>query len=226
MRIELLEWDSNFFGKKTGSIVIDDNFEASKIISEAQEQGYELLYVFAKSLRPELSDKGFELVDTKVTFSKKIETVKTPIALVDYKGGATHELINLALESGWKSRFNADEKLNHKYKKLYTQWLTRSLSGEFADAVLVHYLEDELAGLVTTRLLDNKGRVGLFAIAESHRGQGLGKKMLLALEAWYHERGIEISEITTQKDNTVACALYKGVGYQVSGISYVYHLHL
>lgn len=228
MKIDLLEWDTRFFGKKTGSVNIDDaEINPANIVSAAKELEFELLYLFSKKPRPELETQGFALVDTKVTYGKTVSSAQSSIQLVNYTGEATQELISLALQSGWKSRFNTDKKLQHKYPELYTQWLTRSLSGEFADAVLVHYYENTIAGLVTSRIENNcKGKVGLFAVAEEYRGKGIGKGMLLALENWYHKKGIVQSEITTQQENTAACKLYESTGYMVKDTSYVYHLHL
>ncbi len=228
MKIEPLEWDTQFFGKKTGAITIGDNEVAADFItSEAQRQGYELVYFFSKTLQSVLKKSGFEWVDTKVTFSKDVQATEAPIELLAYSSKATPELVRLALQSGWKSRFNEDKKLQPKYEELYTQWLKRSLDGEFDDVVFIYKVGDSIAGLVTIRIEnDTNGKVGLFAVAESFRGQGIGKKMLQALEAWYYEKGVKTSEIATQKKNEAACKLYESMGYKISDTSYVYHLHL
>lgn len=228
MKIDFLQWDTDFFNLKTGAIYLDEAASnPADIIEKAKQGGYQLVYVFSKEPQLEYALAGLNLVDTKVFFSKEVAETEAPIQLTKHEGEASPELTELALQSGWKSRFNVDPKLNMRYKDLYALWLTRSLSGEFADAVFTYNIGDETVGLVSARLEEeNLAKVGLFAIADTHRGKGLGKKMLAALESWYYKQGAKTSEIATQLDNEVACKLYKSSGYRVVNTSYVYHLHL
>lgn len=57
------------------------------------------------------------------------------------------------------------------------------------------------------------------AVAEEHRGRGLGRALLSAAEAWCRLRGLRTVSLHVFGHNTVARRLYESSGYEVTDLS-------
>ncbi|MGF1596120.1 MAG: GNAT family N-acetyltransferase [Acidimicrobiales bacterium] len=55
------------------------------------------------------------------------------------------------------------------------------------------------------------------AVVDSHRGRGVGRELLRAVEAWAVDVGVERLELTVMADNERAIALYESCGYEHEG---------
>ncbi len=66
-------------------------------------------------------------------------------------------------------------------------------------------------------VLDHSGVLGM-GIIKSHRGQGLGEKLIRTTLAAAKEKGLTRIELTVRETNTNAIALYKKVGFEVEGV--------
>ena len=77
--LEILEWDSSFFGYSTGKIIAEKiPIEKLKALTtEAENKGIRLLYIFADPADTvsvnAATNVGARLVDQKITFHKKID---------------------------------------------------------------------------------------------------------------------------------------------------------
>jgi dTDP-4-amino-4,6-dideoxy-D-galactose acyltransferase len=231
MKIEYLKWDSEFFNIKIGSLnITDKSLEDIQRISSIQaNESYDLLYIFSENydtvLNKELQKTGAVLVDKKVTYHKTIsgssitnETVKA------YSGRLTDELEELAYESGHKSRFKLDPRLNHKFKEMYKLWIENSLNGKMADRVFTTQEQDKITSFVTVKNKQGTGSIGLIAVSKQYQGKSIGKLLLDKTEEWYYNNNILRAEVVTQQDNIGACRFYEKNGYTVKNVQYIYHL--
>ena len=68
--------------------------------------------------------------------------------------------------------------------------------------------------------------IGLLAVQQGHRGQGIGKHLLDA--ALHYAQAWQLPEIqvTTQLDNEGACRFYEREGFERIHEEHVYHLWL
>jgi ribosomal protein S18 acetylase RimI-like enzyme len=66
-------------------------------------------------------------------------------------------------------------------------------------------------------VLEHSGELGI-GVIKSHRGQGIGKKLMEATLAAAKEKGLTRVELTVRENNTNAIALYKKVGFEVEGV--------
>ncbi|MEM7722520.1 MAG: GNAT family N-acetyltransferase [Pseudomonadota bacterium] len=85
------------------------------------------------------------------------------------------------------------------------------------DATCVHYLaEDETGPLGTARLIskDNSAKIGRVAVVKSHRGTGLGQRIMEAILADAKADGFSGSELEAQ---TYAIPFYERLGYVADG---------
>lgn len=216
MKVNFLQWDSDFFKKKICDITIN---QEEKNINLTED--YDLIVV------KQLSDfdidlNGFDLSfkETKVNFIKQLGIHDQPDSEIikDSDDSEKDEdfFKELAYESGKKSRFLLDEKFGEvKFKELYDIWVINSLNKKFA--LKIFYIEDngKAIGFVTLQKYDHLGKIGLIATHPDFQGKGFGKKLLQKAENFCIKNGITHMEIPTQKENIQACSFYKKQGYEI-----------
>lgn len=232
MEIKLLEWDSSFFGLKIGQANSGDaTFERyENLLAAKRNLGYDIIYWFADryaEVNFPVSEAGILTpIDVKLTYSKtalKRESDLRP-ALGQYKGPLTGKLVDLAIESGHKSRFRKDPRLSGRFVDMYTTWISKSVSGELSDAVFVSESQNDINGFVTIRKVGLACSIGLIAVDREARGQGIGGALLDAAENWcVNEGGIGMT-VATQQENQSACRLYERHGYGRLSAKYIFHI--
>lgn len=107
---------------------------------------------------------------------------------------------------------------------IYRQWCRNAFMREdkyFA----VYYREHEPAGFLMfgTDLADGC-RIELVAVKDKYRGQGIGRALLAACEAFCASQAISSIRLGTQADNLAAIRLYLGSGFIYSHCSSIYHM--
>lgn len=228
--IEYLEWDSQFFKLKIGRVTVNKlTIELLiQIQSKKVSQCYNLIYLFAKSITIDaslaLKQMGIELADDKLTYGRKVDNSdKYADEVVLYNGSLTTELLDLAIESGHKSRFKTDKRLAPFFNDLYKLWIEKSLSGLMADSVLV-YNDNEIRGFVTLKNKNGVGQIGLIAVDAQSQGLGIGTLLMEASMNWYSYNRLKKCIVVTQANNTGACRLYEKMGYNIISRELIYHL--
>jgi dTDP-4-amino-4,6-dideoxy-D-galactose acyltransferase len=222
MNVTFLKWDSDFFGLNISKIEISNSVIQK---SDLNFNGNDLFYVFSNIRQPGLESAGAQLVDTKLTFGKKITNPsRTSGEVFSYQGPVSEQLVALGIASGWASRFNIDDQLKSKFKDLYKLWIKNSISRAIADEVLVVEDNEVIVGLVTFKKIEKTGKIGILAVSEVYRGKGLGSKLVHAADDWYYKAGLTQAEVVTQERNLGACRFYENNGYTVKAVEYVYHV--
>lgn len=230
--INLLEWDSNFFGYKVGSMILEefklDEFDELKQL--VNEQHFKIVYCFPGSneIAECLLKLNIPLVDNRVTYMKhltsrtdgdfeSIEIFQSDII--------PDKLLKLAFDSGEFSRFKVDKNFkNNEFEKLYTVWLQKSITHELADEVLIIKEMNEIKGFGTYQISNGVMRLCLLAVDKNFRGKGYGKKLLLFQENLALMKNISRVEIIAQKANKVACSIYEAYGYKIIKDQPIFHL--
>ena len=133
-------------------------------------------------------------------------------------------LFQLALASGKLSRFRIDPGFAPgRFEALYRAWIDNSISGRYADAVLVVRAGPRIVGMITLSAKDETGTIGLFAVDDDFRGRGLGGKLLRGALAWFAGRGCRQARVATQNANTGALAAYRATGFSIDRSANTYH---
>ncbi|HEY5590031.1 MAG TPA: GNAT family N-acetyltransferase [Paludibacter sp.] len=229
--ISYLDWDSNFFGLKIGKIemnisTINDMVEIEKL-KIADE--YDLVYLFIDKLDNStiewLEKKGVNLVDQKVIYQKNLvdHQIETMLRIEKYNGDVTPKLLELAIESGHKSRFMKDIRLTSRFIDLYRLWIEKSVNGELADELLVSYYNTEITGFVTLKKNKKIGTIGLIAVDKNFRGIGIGRGLLIAAENWFKSNNCNKMSVITQQENIEACRLYLRSGFKILKSQSIFH---
>ena len=85
--------------------------------------------------------------------------------------------------------------------------------------VLVAELNRKVIGMLTAQTNISTAEGGVAAVLEdmiiekSLRGQGIGKQLMLAMEQWANEKGINRLQLLADKTNTPALAYYNKLGW-------------
>ncbi len=222
--IKELKWDSTCFGYSVGCLMLDhnDGFLPEDIF--ICNKNFRLLYVFSKVLLKS-NDKKLKLVDTKLMFCRKAETLEGKFqGIRSYFGPLKQELLNLALSSGEFSRFKTDSSFeNDEYYKLYREWIINSLNRKIAIDLFVYYVGDGIKGFVSLTAKKHQVEIGLIAVDKNSRGQGIGRDLINYAINYAALNGYMTIKVATQEDNKPAVALYRKLGFELIDLTYVYH---
>lgn len=232
------EWDTGFFGYPVGVLTLTSEEDVQQEVAAARQEGYRLLYAFIPPhdgpAGAAVEAAGGRLVDEKVTlgWSARCATSLAPVerapAIVSGRGcAATSELEALAQASGEQSRFRLDPGFGDgAFERLYGLWLRNSLSGALARDVLLIDGPTGPVGLLTLRDSGERAVIGLLAVEQAVRGQGLGGHLLRAAQDLAVQWGKSALDVATQAANAGALRLYLSAGFVVQERVSVYHLWL
>jgi len=239
--LEFLAWDSNHFGFLVGRLPEEniDDLELTKGLESARRANYRLVYWATRPDRAVserlLADYAGRLVDRRAVYemagldAQPTHLHKMPVSgyriLRQPPGNASPRLIALGIAAGADSRFLSDKRIRREqFESLYEIWVQRSTSRELADEVLVAVPnEGQEIGLVTIKVRDGVGQIGLIAVAEEARCRGVGSQLVLAAHRWMAKNGAVRAKVITQSCNQAACRLYSQLGYHLFEVSNIYH---
>jgi GNAT superfamily N-acetyltransferase len=77
--------------------------------------------------------------------------------------------------------------------------------------------------MITVQVTAGIGNIGLIAVAETHRGRGIGSLLIAEAHRWMSAAGATKSTVVTQAANAPACRLYKRTGYSLEHAENYYH---
>jgi len=235
MDYQLLTWDTDYFGIKTGRIIptsLQENQLAS-ILTEMRQKGFQLVYWASEhQCAYDFQSYSGQLVDKKTTFEVNLQNINLdsmPLPKTEPYSSSLpfSQLEKLAIQSGIFSRFALDNRFPHeKFTTLYKTWIRKSVSGEMADEVLVIRQHHHIAGMVTLSDKNGVGNIGLIAVDEEFRGRKFGLQLVWDAQRWFIQHSCHTAHVVTQGDNLPACHLYEKCGYQEIKIEFYYHFWL
>ena len=234
--IQSLAWDSQFFGFPVGRLRARGFSEAHlrEVIREARTEGWRLLYWVVEPTDTASAASAravrIPLTDRKAHFIKRLEpgpyTISPHVWPTDE---LTPRLLELARQSDHYSRFRLDPGFQAGlYERLYDHWIRQSVAGQLARQTLVYQPLSESAatGLVTLGYHATHTSIGLLAVQEEQRGQGIGQQLLEAAYYYTHIWNLPEIQVTTQLDNQGACRFYEREGLRRVHEEHVYHVWL
>jgi len=228
MKVNKLDWDSDFFGLRIGKadIVSDDDGKILASQADSLREGYDLVYVFAHH-GLEFAAPNAKLVDIKTVYSLRDFTdceKNSKVMVWDGKSGVTDELFHLALVSGEFSRFKIDGHFpTGSFERLYSRWIEQSVNQTMASEVFCYMVEDLPRGLITLNRKGNEGTIGLVAIHESFQHRGIGSAMMRHVIWYAREHHCDRLSVATQRENVSACKFYEKAGFLVESETDVWH---
>lgn len=195
--IARLDWDSEFFGFPVARVESDSDLDKADELLRVQ--GYRCAYLLTRS---EVSHSAFEPVDVRLEFAWHGERQQENLPDIPI----TPALNNLAAKAFQDSRFFRDPRFpRDRAQELFRRWLRRS---------------DEVFGFADEAFvtLDRGEQLGLIAVSEERRGEGLGKRLVRAVQS----RTDHVT-VVTQEANRAAVNLYEDAGFTLRKRDLWYH---
>jgi dTDP-4-amino-4,6-dideoxy-D-galactose acyltransferase len=232
--IEILDWDTDFFGfriarAKATSLTAS---MAETLLAECESNSVRCLYFLADSADVgtiELLERtGFELKDVRLTLIQKAPALGATAAAVDIRpatAGDLDLLRRIARESHRDTRFFADKQFSRRRcGDLYDTWIQKSCTSGYADIVLVAEVEGNAAGYITCKMVGPQiGQIGLLAVAAQRRGGGTGQRLIHGALGWFVEQGASEVITITQGGNIAAVRAYERCGFLAERMQLWFH---
>jgi dTDP-4-amino-4,6-dideoxy-D-galactose acyltransferase len=231
----LVEWDSEFFGRRIARI------EPSHVVAAGMgaveewcaNQRIECAYLLADvgdQPTHELAQAhGFRLVDLRVTLATETAAPAMDLSQADgplvrlARADDVESLEAIARESHRETRFYTDGHFDRRRcDEMYELWIAKSCRG-WADRVFVVDVGGSAAGYLTCHLRDRIGEIGLVAVGAASRGRGAGAALTDSALRWFADQGADHVSVVTQARNAAALRLYQRAGMTVRSIQLWFH---
>ncbi len=238
--IEVLLWDSEFFGLSIGRVrLVRLNEESiAVLLAEAQQHSLRCLYFEANPDDPEtvaVAEKyQFSLVDVRVVLEHPFDNRPSPVPrypvppelmITGPRVDEVPRLSDIAAQIGHTSRFAFDPKFPAGYsERLYRVWIENACRG-FAQAVLIARCGQagDAVGLITCTLHDHVAHIQLAGVHRDHRQKSVGTGLVQAALDWARTHDTSRMQVVTQARNVPAQRLYQQMGFFTRSMSLYYH---
>lgn len=233
--IELLAWDSEFFHRQVGRLILKAGTPLDELLQSAYQQRYELLYIYSPIPIKERLIGKYALLDVggHITFARDLSChgfapIKPMPEIYEYQLDIlSPELLEIAFLSGHLSRFKIDSSLPAgSFESLYETWLANTLENRPRTSIYTYHSDDRVVGLITSELHEPKCSIGLLAVSQSHQGQGIATKLISHVRNICMTNKVASIEVKTQLSNKCARALYLKNSFTELKRSFLYHAHI
>ena len=233
-------WLSEILKRDVYRLVADDDFakkagektsRENTLLTEIQS-GHVFIYARvspdAVTAIKFLEQRGFNLIDTNVTFVKSV----MPARNLTGKGTVRFtvpedrdQVVALARNSFIYSRFHLDSAFSREEADtLRAEWVKNYYVGKRGDAMVVAEAEGVIAGfLLLIHGKDDSLIIDLIAVDEKHRRKGIARDMITYAES--QSRGFRRISVGTQLANLPSIKLYEGMGFKLAVAQYTFHYH-
>jgi ribosomal protein S18 acetylase RimI-like enzyme len=238
--LEVLPWDSHFFGLPIGRAVPAslDEETMNRLLAEARAHQLQCLYLEANPNDPitvRLAEEyGFHLVDVRVVLEHPFDHRPAPVPRYPIPSelvvNSPHpdempRLREVTAQIGHTSRFMFDHRFGPTQSdRLYRQWIENACHG-FADIVLVARWHEtgEAIGLITCKHQAGVAQIQLAGVDTNSRQLGVGTGLVQAALDWARGQAAQRMEVVTQARNVPAQRLYQQMGFFTKTMSLYYH---
>jgi ribosomal protein S18 acetylase RimI-like enzyme len=222
--VELLSWDTDFFGIAIGRARITTARDLEVALTAASDQGVECLYLVVPGAKADpliaAVRAGSSLTALRLDLEHRGPQVASDSGTV--RPAAPEEagrVAELAAALAPASRFAQDSRFSReRIAEMYRVWALNDLRN---GKVLVDTTGER--GLLTLSKRPSGLAVGLVYVAGAARGTGLGRQLLDAAAA--EAAGTELTVVTDVR-NLQAVRLYESAGFRARSLEAVLHVWL
>ena len=238
---DLLTWDSEFFGRKIGSVrgTRLNAAQMTEVMRWAEEVNVDCLYLLADPTDPEtirLAERNrFYFQSVRMVLERSLQTLDDillpPAEGITLRSGTPNDLPHLrpiARSAYHLTRFFTDPCFpRERSAELYDIWLTKNLHHEMADEVVVAEVDGRPVGYTSCQLAkgtdSREGVIQLVGVDETMRGGRIGQRVLAQACAWLRDHGMTTVSVTTQGHNVPAVRFYERLGFMTRHVQFWYH---
>ena len=234
--IEILEWDTNFFGFNIGYLscryLTDSIYHQIEQFSKKHKlRLIEYLCNCHDDRSVKTAEKnGFHFTDIRLTFGIKLNK-NTSYHVGEGSYGFAKAMpenissLKLITEGMYKdSRYYYDGNFSiEKLNDFYSGWIEKAVLGNFDDECYCLFDNKKPVGFCSIKYRDgNTASIGLFGIDSDYAGKGLGKTLILHVFETIKEK-VNTITVVTQGRNYAAQRLYQSVGFKTESTQLWYH---
>lgn len=235
--VSKLSWDSEFFGfpiafVSTRNLTYNLQLAVEKYVKRENIKLIQYLSNCHDDLSVRVAENhGYHFTDIRLRFSLNLKKYNLDLDQFDLPGrfglaNASHiqNLMQMTNMMYKDSRYFFDGNFElEKINKFYSDWIRKSVIGEF-DHECYCYFENEMPlGFCTIRYEGNTSSIGLFGVDSNFLGRGIGNSLLKHVIEGQKKKGIDYINVVTQGRNYAAQKLYQSVGFRTFSTELWYH---
>lgn len=238
-QIVKLDWDSDFFEKRIGKVIIyDENDFDPKSFNEEAYQNFDLVYVFSynKMLSYDKVLAGnLDLVDIMITMSMPFNGQLYKDKDYDFKRAISQEELKqcyeIAEQTSVVSRFCNEEMIGPvKTKELYRKWIDNAFNNLFSDGMFIVKESDLTKGIHLIKV-DKENKIGYFTLTgvnQNYKKTGFGRKLWEQSFGFFsNETDINIIKSPFSQKNLDSFNFHLKMGFnKIEEIKYIYHFRI
>ncbi len=228
LRLECLDWDTEFFGFPVGKLVSASGpISVHQVRTLMQDKGFRLVYWDSDKSHESFAehhvvDQARWLGVAEHILNQTASSAGIQACTAD---SSPEGIVHLALQAGWSSRFQLDKRFTEsQFKSLYETWIARSCRREIADEIFTIKDGDLVTGFVTVVHRESASQIGLIAVDANYRRRGIGSQLVSAAAKCALEHGNQSLCVVTQCCNKAAMRLYETAGFEKSDVRHWYHV--
>lgn len=219
--IQLNEWESTFFGRKIGRILLKN--VPNRPLAIAHFDGFDLVQAKIPAsdtaLLHYLQQQQFHFIEGELQLSLPLSAPYYSTLVVATQADLA-ELCCLFGTAFPHSRFRPPYFSAVENQRFYSQWIANAVQGIFDDLCFVERQNGQIAGAVSLRLVEHQAQIGLLAVAKGWQGKGVGQRLLNGAIGWAKQQGATSLTVRTQSANLPAIRLYQRFGATVQDLHY------
>ena len=202
-----------------------------KLLTELQSG---LVFIYSKVTPQDLAavsfleSRGFNLIDTNITFDKPIVPMHNFTSASTIRFSAPrdrNQAVELARKSFVCSRFHLDSAFTREAADtIRAEWIKNYFIGSRGDALIVAAEDEMIVGfLLLIYGKDGSLIIDLIAVEETQRRKGIATDMIIFAESQCP--GFTRISVGTQLANTPSIRLYEEKGFKLVTSQYTFHYH-
>lgn len=229
-RLELLPWDSEFFGISIGRVRLDGSTPEAiaALEDEARGAGIQCLY---GELDPEAAQDtfmvqrlGYRFVEAATLFSLRTSEPRIPEPDgIEVRAGSADDLAPLsetvAQLAAW-SRFAVDPRFGiEAAERLQARWIERAATSPDDERALL--VAEDAEGIVAFITRASHPEPVVDTVGTSNRGSGAARYLIQEARDWAGDRSLYGGPIAARNVNALRYVSH--CGYRVARVRYLYH---
>jgi ribosomal protein S18 acetylase RimI-like enzyme len=234
--IQILDWDSAFFGFRVAQISRDCISEGEMVdaLAFCKDRHIRLLQFKCDAHDRDsvrlAEANGFHFADMRMILEQPLPQTSE---LSPFPAGVIFRLatdkdlpalINIAKNLYFHSRYYFDINFPRlKLPEFYSDWVRKAVTGQFDDLAWVLAEGGTPIAFCSARVGRVQATIGLVGLHPAFTGRGLGKAVVTRSLVRMAEIGCRSVSVTTQGRNYPAQRLYQRTGFMISKAQIYYH---